>query len=106
TFFFADILHVSDVRGKFDKFTIPTALMRTGDFTEVKTFTSCQANAVDCQIYNPFTGNADGSNRAPFTCDGSGNPIVPNAQGVQSGGTPCLKIPSQLFTTQAKNIIA
>ena len=30
-------------------------------------------------------------------CDANGNPITPNNNGTQTGGTPCLKIPSSLL---------
>jgi hypothetical protein len=54
--------------GFFDRSTgqqfydVPTARMRAGDFSEVSSV-----------IYNPFSGNADGTGRTPF----SGN-VIPN----------------------------
>jgi hypothetical protein len=93
TFFFADILHISDIRGQFNQMTVPTDAFRNGDLT-----------AGGSPIYNPFTGNADGTGRQQFQCDAGGNPIAPNAQGIQAAGTPCAKIPQQLFanTIQSK----
>jgi len=76
-FFFGDILRVDDSRQKFNRFTVPTALMRTGDFSEVKTLASCQARAADCNIYNPNTGNTNGTNRQQFTYQGRPNVIDP-----------------------------
>src|SRR5690349_19335371 len=55
TFFFADVLHISDVRGQFNQVTVPTDAFRSGDLT-----------AGGSPIYNPFTGNPDGTNRSQF----------------------------------------
>ncbi len=33
----------------------------------------------------------------PFQCDGSGNPIAPNADGSQNAGANCNKIPAAMF---------
>src|SRR6266436_4410036 len=55
TFFFGDILHISDVRGQFNLVTVPTDAFRSGDLS-----------AGGSPIYNPFTGNADGTNRSQF----------------------------------------
>ncbi len=65
---------------------IPTPAELGGDFsaTPIK----------NLQLYNPFSGDLQ-----PFTCDGGGNPIAPNSDGTQTGGTPCNKIPSQLIST-------
>jgi len=55
TFFFGDILHISDVRGQFNLVTVPTDAFRSGDLS-----------AGGSLIYNPFTGNPDGTNRSQF----------------------------------------
>jgi hypothetical protein len=94
TFFFADILHISDVRGQFNLVTVPTDAFRSGDLS-----------AGGSPVYNPFTGNPDGTGRTQFQCDAAGNPIVPNAQGVQTAGTNCAKVPSQLFSPIALKIL-
>ena len=94
TFFFFDILHISDVRGQFNLVSVPTGAFRNGDLS-----------AGGSPIYNPFTGNPDGTGRAQFQCDAAGNPVVPNAQGIQTGGTNCAKIPSQLFSPIALKIL-
>ena len=94
TFFFVDVLHISDVRGQFNLVTVPTGAFRNGDLS-----------AGGSPIYNPFTGNPDGTGRAQFKCDATGNPVVPNAQGIQTGGTNCAKIPSQLFSPIALKIL-
>ncbi len=53
-------------------------------------------------LYNPYStrpGSVAGTYvRDPFTCDAAGNPITPAASGIQTGGTPCQKIPSQLIS--------
>jgi hypothetical protein len=95
TFFFADILHISDIRGQFNNLTVPTDAFRAGDLT-----------AGGSPIYNPYTGNADGTGRTQFQCDAAGNPLAPNAQGVQPAGTACAKIPSQLMSPIALKILA
>jgi len=94
TFFFADILHISDVRGQFNLVTVPTGAFRGGDLS-----------AGGSPIYNPFSGNPDGTGRTQFQCDAAGNPVVPNAQGIQAAGTNCAKIPSQLFSPIALRIL-
>src|SRR5947209_6725850 len=94
TFFFADILHISDVRGQFNLVTVPTGAFRGGDLS-----------AGGSPIYNPFSGNPDGTGRTQFQCDAAGNPVVPNAQGIQAAGTNCAKIPSQLFSPIALKIL-
>src|SRR6266568_6549999 len=55
TFFFVDVLHISDIRGQFNLVTVPTDAFRSGDLS-----------AGLSPIYNPFTGNPDGTNRSQF----------------------------------------
>src|SRR5437879_7782332 len=55
TFFFGDILHTSDIRGQFNQVEVPTDAFRSGD-----------VSAGGSPIYNPFTGNPDGTNRSQF----------------------------------------
>ena len=67
--------------------TLPTAAMRTGDFSGTGTI-----------IYDPLTGNADGTGRSPFP----GN-IVPStriapAAATLTGLLPTLTRPSSFFT--------
>src|SRR5439155_14610134 len=50
------------------------------------------------QIYNPYTSGNPNTGRDPFQCDTSGNPIAPNANGTQTAGTPCNKIPAALLS--------
>ena len=56
TFFFGDYLGVLDRLGKGNRFTIPTADFRAGNLSQSPT-----------TIYDPATGNPDGTGRAPFT---------------------------------------
>src|SRR5205085_540206 len=54
-FYFGDYQHTLDDAGRTQRATIPTAAFRNGDFSAAPTI-----------IYNPFTGNADGTGRQPF----------------------------------------
>jgi hypothetical protein len=60
-FFFGDYQHTRDHLGKTQRSTIPPMAFRTGDFSAAAT-----------TIYDPATGNADGSGRTPFP-----NNIIP-----------------------------
>lgn len=55
TFFFGDYLRITDHRGQTDRLTIPPMEFRAGDFSRAPTL-----------IYDPLTGNPDGSGRRPF----------------------------------------
>lgn len=63
TFFFGDYLGVIDRLGKGNRFNIPTTDFRAGNLSQSPT-----------TIYDPATGNPDGSGRTPFT----GNIIPPS----------------------------
>jgi hypothetical protein len=63
TFFFADFLRQTDHRYNGDRYTLPTVAERSGDLS---------ASLVP--IYDPASGNADGSGRTPFP----GNQIPAN----------------------------
>ncbi len=69
---------------------IPTAAEISGDFSN---------DILGYPIYNPYSTSQNGTQyvRTQFMCDSNGNPIVPNAKGIQASGTPCNKIPSQLL---------
>ncbi|MBY0507325.1 MAG: TonB-dependent receptor [Bryobacteraceae bacterium] len=64
TFFFGDYLGIRDRLGKGHRVNIPTTAFRAGDLSQSPT-----------TIYDPRTGNPDGTNRLPF----AGN-IIPTAQ--------------------------
>jgi hypothetical protein len=55
TFFFADYQRASDKAGRVQRSILPPMDFRNGDFSRATT-----------TIYNPFTGNADGTGRQPF----------------------------------------
>ena len=80
---------------------VPTAAELGGDFTDTIDSTYL--------IYNPYSTVSAGSGkykRTPFMCDASGNPIVPNSNGTQTGGTPCMKVPQQLFNPLTSKLLA
>ncbi len=66
-FIFGDYLHVSDSQGQFNTLTLPTAAFRNGDFSSVAT-----------PIYDPATGNPDGTGRKQFSYLGQANVIDPS----------------------------
>lgn len=72
---------------------VPTAQELSGDFSSVAT--SYYQHA----FYNPYSTSCSGGKCTvqPFKCDAGGNPIAPNANGTQTGGTPCMKIPSTMI---------
>jgi hypothetical protein len=65
-FFFGDFLHVSDHQGQFNTLTVPTAEYRAGNFS-----------AAPNPIYDPATGNADGTNRTQISYLGQANVLDP-----------------------------
>jgi hypothetical protein len=66
----------------------------------------CDFSASPGQLYNPFSSGNPTTGRDPFMCDSAGAPITPNANGTQTGGTPCNKIPTSLISTAASRIAA
>src|SRR5438105_6076499 len=93
TFFFIDYQGRRLRQGKnfFGGF-VPTAAMRTGDFTGVTT------------LFNPYSTRSDGS-RDRFNCDNAGVPLPAAADGTQPGGVPCDRIPSNLIDPAARQMI-
>jgi hypothetical protein len=97
TFFFVDAEQKYQRHGQTYQGAVPTAAMRTGDFS-ADNFGNPVSGTV---ISNPNSG-------APFQCDGAGNPVVPNADGSQTpaaGGSTCNKIPSQLLNSSGTQMI-
>jgi hypothetical protein len=85
TFFFVDAEQKFQRQGITFTGLVPSLAMRAGDFSA-----DPFGNAVPVPtILNPRTGT-------PFQCV-AGNPIPANANGSQPAGTPCNKIPSNLF---------
>ena len=69
---------------------IPTEAMKTGDYS-LDPF----GRPNTLQLINPFApANPD---PVPFKCDGAGNPIPADSNGLQAGGTPCDKIPANMI---------
>jgi Carboxypeptidase regulatory-like domain/TonB dependent receptor-like, beta-barrel len=102
TFFTFGYEGIRDSRPRFDSTTptVPTVAMRNGDFSAFLGLT----NGQQYQIYNPYSrridtapGRAGHFIQDPFKCDPAGNPIRPEANGTQIGGTACNKIPTQLI---------
>jgi outer membrane receptor protein involved in Fe transport len=67
TFFFGDILRIDDIRGQFQLTTLATDPFLAGDL-----------RAGGTNIYDPSTGNPDGTGRQQFSCNGVLNTICPN----------------------------
>jgi carboxypeptidase family protein len=110
TFFFIDYQGKRQRRGiPFNGF-VPTAAMRTGDFSA-----DLYGQPVTSQIlFNPYTTVVTQSDlndpttivatRDPFKCNGTA-PVTPNADGTQTGGTPCNILPSQFIDPVAAQMI-
>jgi Carboxypeptidase regulatory-like domain len=67
TFFFADLLRYDNHNGNFNLVTVPTAAFRAGDLTASTT-----------KIYDPATGNSNGTGRQQISYNGTPNVIAPN----------------------------
>lgn len=67
TFFFVDYAGYRDYSSVFNLLTVPTAAFRTGDFSAAPT-----------AIYDPQTGNPDGTGRQQFDYQGQANVIPPS----------------------------
>ncbi|OLD82419.1 MAG: TonB-dependent receptor [Acidobacteria bacterium 13_1_20CM_58_21] len=65
-FFFADYLKVFDHQANPNTITVPTMAFRSGDLSAVKNLQACKVAATACNIYNPFSGNPDGTGRQQF----------------------------------------
>jgi Carboxypeptidase regulatory-like domain len=77
-FFFADYLKVFDHEANTNTITIPTMAVRTGDLSASTT-----------AIYNPFSGNADGTGRQQIVASSSpGVSTVPGPGGPVDGYNP------------------
>ena len=96
TFFFIDLEQKNQREGIPFTGLVPTAAMRTGDFTD-DVFGNSAA-----PIINP---NVGGAPNVFFQCDGSGNPLPANPDGSQAAGTNCNKIPSGLINPIAQQMI-
>jgi hypothetical protein len=108
TFFFVSVDYTKNVDPRGGIRSIPTALERTGDFSQSFTTrtVSGQPQRVPITIFNPYTASGTNGTRQSFQCDGNGNPLAPDpVTHIQPAGTPCQKIPSQLLSPIAQNIL-
>src|SRR5215469_13370502 len=83
-FFFADYLKVFDHEANTNTITIPTVAFRSGDLSSVKSLPTCAPPAppTACNIYNPFTGNPDGTGRQQLVASSTpGVTTVPGPNG-------------------------
>jgi Carboxypeptidase regulatory-like domain len=93
-FFFGSFEGYKRRQSLFTFFTVPDAALRAGDFSN-----AFNTNGSQQTIYNPFTGNPDGTGRQPFANNqipaSMINPIslkilqlfpLPNIQGIGAGG--------------------
>jgi hypothetical protein len=73
---------------------VPTAQELSGDFSNVA------SSYYQHALYNPYSTTCAGGKCTvqPFKCDATGNPIAPNPDGSQTGGSACLKIPAALIS--------
>ena len=97
TFFFADIQNKMQRHGIPFTGLVPTAAMRSGDFTD-----DAFGNPRSGLLVNP---NVTGASNTAFQCDSAGNPIPASPDGSQSGGVSCNKIPSNLINPITQKMI-
>ncbi len=96
TFFLFSYEKLLDNTAEPQIFSVPTAAMRTGDFSALITDRTNIANAANTVIYNPFSGTTSGSNvvRTSFGCPTTG------------AATPtCNIIPSSFFNPVAQALL-
>jgi carboxypeptidase family protein len=111
TFFFIDGEQKDQLHGIPFQGLVPTAAMRTGDFTADNFGTPIPIDPTTGRqaivITNPNM-SVPNSPGVPFLCDANGNPVTPNSNGSQTpvaGGGTCNKIPSQLFNNIGSQMI-
>jgi len=104
TFFFADYQATRRRRGIPFNGLIPTQdMILNGNYTfdplgGTRGVTLYNGKLLFPNLTNPYTYfNPGPFTPGPFQCDGSGNPIMPNPNGTQTGGSPCNKIPRAMF---------
>jgi hypothetical protein len=101
TFFFVDYQATRKRNGVAFNGLVPTQDMINGDYSNDPlgvprpgTFDGSKNADGFADINSPYPGPFT---FFPFQCDSSGNPIAPNTDGSQTGGTSCNKIPTQMF---------
>lgn len=109
TFFFVDYEGKRQRHGIPSNGLIPTADMIAGDFTNdpLGLLRGVPHAEYNNQVLFPDLVNpADATTPfASFQCDGSGNPIPADSNGHQTGGTPCNKIPSNMFDPNVNSVV-
>jgi Carboxypeptidase regulatory-like domain len=98
TFFFLDAEQKYQRHGIAFTGLVPSAAMRTGDFTNDAFGNPLSVGA----ITNP---NVNGAANTDFQCDGAGNPMPAAANGSQAAGVNCNKIPAGLINPIAAKMI-
>jgi hypothetical protein len=112
TFFFVDGEQKFQREGNVFTGLIPSIAMRSGDFTDdpFGNNISVSSSGFVPQIANPnMIGASTSLSAYPnvyFQCYASGNPIPANTDGSQAQGTPCNKIPSNLFDKVGQAMMA
>ena len=97
TFFFADYQAKMQRRGIPFVGIVPTLANRSGDYTNDPFGNPRSLDITLGAIKNPYTGTN-------LLCDGAGNPS-PDPGGVQSAGTPCNKVPSDMIDPVGQALI-
>src|SRR6266513_5448852 len=82
-FFFADYLKVFDHEANTNRISIPTKAIRSGDLSASTT-----------TIYNPFSGNSDGTLRQQIVASSSPGPTVPGPSGPVDAYNPACTNPA------------
>jgi len=106
TFFFVDYQGTRKRQGVLFSGLVPTAAMMNGDFS-----TDPLGGARGVTVYNntftfPHLINPYSPSNKAFQCDGTGNPIAPDATGQQATASDCDKIPSVLTDPVGAKLIA
>ncbi len=97
TFFFADYQAKRQRHGIPFTGLVPSAAMRSGDFTD-----DAFGNPNSVMLSNPYMAGATDSH---FQCDSAGNPMPVSANGSQSPGVDCNKIPQGLMNSIGQKMI-
>lgn len=99
TFFFLDYEAKRQRLGEPFTGLVPTQAMVGGDFSEDPLGLARGVAHAEYgnQILFPHLTNPYPATPTSFMCDNSGNPIPANANGSQTGGSPCDKIPTNMF---------
>ncbi|MGA3203638.1 MAG: carboxypeptidase-like regulatory domain-containing protein [Bryobacteraceae bacterium] len=97
TFFFADFEQKDQRHGIPFVGLVPSAAMRTGDFTD-----DAFGNPRVGFLNNPYIGGAADT---AFQCGSNGAPLPANADGSQGSGVDCNKIPPQLINPISQKMI-